>query len=273
MNAPLRISSAANPLVKQLKGLHAKKGRAESGLFLAEGARLAAEAAALGVWPQVLAVSQAALERAQVRALVLDAGRHGARIIETTETLLAQISKRDNPQTVIGAYRQTTARLEALPGGQGALIVALDGVRDPGNLGTIVRTADSVGADAVVLLGQTCDPFSVEAVRATMGSIFSVPLARATFEEFDAWRRGAGFDMLGASLNGSTAPDSMDVDRPVVVLMGNEQSGLSSDLEAACDTLVRLPMKGRADSLNLAIATGVLLYDIWRRRGYVGARA
>lgn len=272
MNAPMRISSAANPLVKQLKSLHLRKGRAETGLFLAEGARLAAEAADLGVWPEILAVSAAALERPQVKKLAVGAGRAGARVIETTETLLAQISKRDNPQTVIGAYRQRLAALDDLRIGPGALIVALEGVRDPGNFGTIVRTADSVGADAVVLLGQTCDPFSVEAVRATMGSIFAAPIVRADFDAFDRWRRMRGLAMAGASLKGTLAPDAFAVTGPVVLLMGNEQSGLPDEMERACDALVRLPMKGRADSLNLAIATGVLLYDIWRRRGYDGAR-
>jgi TrmH family RNA methyltransferase len=273
MTSLLPVTSAANPTVKALKALHLKKGRGESGLFLAEGARLAIEAAELGIFPQVLAVSQAALERAQVRAFVTAALRAGARGIVTSEAVLAQISKRDNPQTVIGAYRQRWAELGAWAPRDGAapFVVALEGIRDPGNFGTIVRTADSVGADAVVLIGQTCDPFSVEAVRATMGSIFSVPIARADFASFDAWRRKAGVLLVGASLNGDTQAD-WPAERGVALFMGNEQSGLSPEHERACDHLVRLPMRGRADSLNLAIAAGVLMYDVWRRRGYAGAR-
>lgn len=275
MTSLLSVTSAANPTVKALKSLHLKKGRAESGLFLAEGARLAIEAAELGIFPDVLAVSAAAQERPHVRAFVTAALKAGARGIVTSEAVLAQIGKRDNPQTVIGAYRQRWANLGAwTPADEGArapLVVALEGIRDPGNFGTIVRTADSVGADAVVLIGQTCDPFSVEAVRATMGSIFSVPIVRAEFAAFDAWRRAAGLLLVGASLNGDTKAD-WPAERGVALFMGNEQSGLSPELERACDHLVRLPMRGRADSLNLAIATGVLLYDVWRRRGYVGAR-
>jgi len=282
MTSPLRITSAANPMVKALKALHLKKARAESGLFLAEGARLASEAADLGVFPEIMAVSAAALERPQVKKLASAAAVAGARVIETSESVLASIAKRDNPQTVIGAYKQRYAELT--PGAPASsrptvagkmpavpLIVALEGVRDPGNLGTIVRTADSVGADMVVLVGQTCDPFSVEAVRATMGSIFAVPIARADFATFDAWRRKAKLLLIGASLNGETRAD-WPADRGVALFMGNEQSGLSSEMERACDRLVRLPMQGRADSLNLAIATGVMLYDVWRRRGYAGAR-
>lgn len=264
------ISSASNPLIKTLKGLHAKKGRAESGLFLAEGARLALEASDLGILPEILIYAPAALERAPVRALIAAAEARGVRVIETSENLLGQISKRDNPQTVIGAYRQCLSSLDDI---SGELIIALEGVRDPGNLGTILRTADSVGAAGVVLVGECCDPFSVEAVRASMGSLFAIKLARASFADLLRFRQQRGASLIGASLKGAPLAESTSIPSNVIVLMGNEQSGLNADMEAACDTLVKLPMRGRADSLNLAIATAVMLYDLWRRRGYDGARA
>lgn len=265
-----KISSASNPLIKTLKSLHAKKGRAETGLFLAEGARLAREAADLGVWPEILVFSEAALERPQVRGLIDEAEARGVRSVETGESVLAQIAKKDNPQTVLGAYRQRLTALDAL---DGDLIVALDGVRDPGNLGTILRTADFVGAGGVVLVGESCDPFSVEAVRASMGSLFAVKLARASFEELLAFKRKRGSSLIGASLKGARLEFDTPAPARAIVFMGNEQSGLSAEMEAACDLLVRLPMRGRADSLNLAAATAVMLYDLWRRRGYDGARA
>ncbi|MGH6951027.1 MAG: TrmH family RNA methyltransferase, partial [Vitreimonas sp.] len=144
-----QITSAANPLIKTLKSLHAKKGRAETGLFLGEGARLAVEAADLGVWPDILLYAPAALARDAVRALIAQAEQRGVRVVETSENVLAQVSKRDNPQTVLGAYRQRLAPLETL---DGDTIVALEGVRDPGNLGTIMRSVDSTGGGGVVLL-------------------------------------------------------------------------------------------------------------------------
>ncbi|MFT3726354.1 MAG: RNA methyltransferase [Terricaulis sp.] len=265
-----QITSASNPLIKTLKSLHAKKGRAETGLFLAEGARLAREAADLSVWPHTLLYAPSALERGHVRGLVAEAEQHGVRVIETNESLLAQVSKRDNPQTVIGAYRQRFSTLDEM---EGALVVALEGIRDPGNLGTILRTADSVGADGVVLVGESCDPFSVEAVRASMGSIFAVRLARASFDELLRLKQKRGAAMVGASLKGKEFDSDAPIADRVIALMGNEQSGLPPEMEAACDLLVKLPMRGRADSLNLAVATAVMLYDIWRRRGYDGARA
>ncbi len=264
------ITSAANPQIKALKSLHMKKGRAETGLFLAEGARLAVEAADLGVWPEILVFSPAALGREQVRSLIEQAEARRVRTIETSESVLAQISKRDNPQTVIGAYKQRLTPLDDL---NGETIVALEGVRDPGNLGTILRTADSTGASGVVLVGESCDPFSVEAVRASMGSLFGMKLARASFEELLRFKTERGAGMLGLSLKGAAFDADRAAPARAILLMGNEQSGLPPEMEAACDLLVKLPMRGRADSLNLAVATAVMLYDLWRRRGYDGARA
>lgn len=265
-----QITSAANPLIKTLKSLHLKKGRSETGLFLAEGARLAVEAADLGVWPDILLYSPAALAREQVQKLIGEAEARRVRVVETNAALIAQISKRDNPQTVIGAYRQRLAALEAI---DGETVVALEAVRDPGNLGTILRTADSTGAAGVVLVGESCDPFSVEAVRASMGSLFAVKLARASFDDLVRYKKARGFQMLGLSLKGAAMAPEASAPSKALVLMGNEQSGLPDHMEAACDQLVKLPMRGRADSLNLAIATGIVLYDLWRRRGYDGARA
>ena len=265
-----QITSAANAQIKTLKSLHAKKGRAETGLFLAEGARLALEAADLGVWPEILVFSPAAMARNQVRALIAQAEARRVRTIETSESVLGQISKRDNPQTVIGAYKQQLASLDDL---EGETIVALEGVRDPGNLGTILRTADAIGAGGVVLLGESCDPFSVEAVRASMGSLFAVKLARASFDELLRFSQARGATMIGLSLKGAALEAEHPAPARAIVLMGNEQSGLPGEMEAACDLLVKLPMRGRADSLNLAVATAVMLYDLWRRRGYDGARA
>jgi TrmH family RNA methyltransferase len=264
------ISSAANPLIKTMKALHLKKGRAETGLFLAEGARSAIEAADLGVWPEILLFSEQALARPPVAKLIRDAEAREVRTVQTSEAILAQIAKRDNPQTVIGAYRQRLAPLESL---EGETIVALEGIRDPGNLGTILRTGDSTGVAGVVLIGESCDPFSVEAVRASMGSLFAMKIARASFAELLAYKKKRGAEMMGLSLKGSFDAGMQRAPARAIVLMGNEQSGLPPEMEAACDQLVKLPMKGRADSLNLATATAVILYDLWRRRGYDGARA
>lgn len=264
MSAPLRITSAANPVVKSLKALHLKKGRSESGLFLAEGARLASEAADLGVWPQIMAVSEAALERPQVKKLVSAAAKAGARVIETSEAILGQIGKRDNPQTIIGAYRQRFAPLDELPTETPGFFVALEGVRDPGNLGTIIRTADAAGATGIILVGQSCDPWGPDCVRATMGSIFGVPLVRLASVDFlDLCRAWPG-ESVGTHLR-ATESFRRSYRQPSLLVMGSEGKGLSDEASAACSALVRIPMREGAESLNVAIATGLILYEALKR--------
>jgi TrmH family RNA methyltransferase len=266
------ISSTANDTVKLLKSLERKKVRNETGLFLAEGARLAEEALNNGWSPAYALAGMNALERPQTSALLARMKKAGARVLTASEKVLVSVSRKDNPQTVIAAFRQRVTNLADLPTDGTRRWVALYEVRDPGNLGTVVRTSDAAGVDGVILVGQTCDPFSVEAVRATMGSLFAMPIAEAGFEGFNAWRKTAGARMVAASMRGTHAHDKADYGPRSIVLMGNEQSGLPPDVEAQCDELVRIPMMGKADSLNLASAASVMIYEVWRGQSYTGAR-
>lgn len=270
-----QITSAANPLIKQVRTLERKRARAESGLFIAEGARLVLEAEEGGVLPETLLFSPAALERPAVRALIERCDAAGVRCVETSERLLVQITRRENAQNVIAVYRQQRRALMSLDASHYRLWVALEAVRDPGNLGTILRTADAVGAGGVILVGDCCDPFSFEAVRASMGSIFAVALAEASVVDLRKWCSKQGARLVGTSLLTPQRHDGLPPhpERPTVLLMGNEQAGLSQEAAAACDALVRIPMRGRADSLNLAVATAVMLYALWGAEGYPGADA
>jgi TrmH family RNA methyltransferase len=172
---------------------------------------------------------------------------------------------------VISAFRQRLATLADFPVTGPRRFVALYEVRDPGNLGTVIRTADAAGCDGVILIGTTCDPFSIETVRATMGSLFAMRIAATSFEDFNAWRATADARMIAASMRGDHAHDKATYGERSIILMGNEQSGLPPDVEAACDELVRIPMMGKADSLNLASAASVMIYEAWRNSGYKGA--
>ena len=168
--------------------------------------------------------------------------------------------RRDNPQTVIAVFPQVFGDLDALEPDAATCWVALQAVRDPGNLGTIVRTADAAGCGGVILVGDCCDPYSVEAVRATMGSIFAVPLYQATVAAFIAWRARWTGAVVGTLLSATTDYRQADYRRPTLILMGNEQAGLPPELAAICDVAVKIPMRGRADSLNLSVATGIMIY-------------
>jgi RNA methyltransferase, TrmH family len=264
------VSSPQNPLIKLAKSLDRKKARLETGLFLAEGARHVREGLDQGWALDCLLFSAPAEVRSSTSNLVDDALEHGARVVRVSPKVMEAIAKRENAQSVIGLFRHRLHTLDDIT--KLPFIIALERIKDPGNLGTIMRTLDSVGGGAIVLLEESCDPFSIEAVRASMGSVFAARLVKTDFETFNAWRRTHGFLMFGTSLKGSNRHTDTQFGSKTVLLMGNEQSGMPDDWAASCDGLVRLPMAGRADSLNLAIATAVTAYEIWRQRDFVGAR-
>lgn len=265
------VSSPANETVKLLRSLDRKKARQETGLFLAEGARLCEEALQHGWLPAYALAGAEALKRPAVESVLKRMKGAGARVLTASEKVLAAVARKDNPQTVVAAFRQRLSAFSDLDTAGPRRWVALYEPRDPGNLGTIIRTADAAGVDAVILIGQTCDPFSVEAVRATMGSLFAMPLVATDFGTFNTWRSEAGATMIAASMHGQSRHDNARYGERSVILMGTEQSGLPADVEAECDELVRIPMKGAADSLNLASAASIMIYEAWRARSYEGA--
>ena len=259
------VTSLANPIIKDIRALALKKHRDQQGAFMAEGLKLVIDALDSGwsIRTFVFARSQRGNEMVEKAAARTKAA--GGLVLEVPEKVLVAITRRDNPQAVLGIFSQRWARLEDIHPQDGDLWVALDRVRDPGNLGTIIRTVDAVGAKGVILVGDATDPYSVETVRATMGSIFAVPVARATQDAFLAWRNGFDGLVAGTHLKGAVDYRSVDFSgRPVLLLMGNEQQGLPDALAQACDRLLRIPQAGRADSLNLAVATGVMLFEIRR---------
>lgn len=262
------VASAANPIVKDIRALAQKRHRDETGLFLVEGLKLVLNGLEAGWQLKTLVVAKAALEggnetltRAVSRAVAL-----GTDVLEASNKVLEAITRRDNPQTAVGVFQKQLTPLAKFDLAAGHVAVALDRVRDPGNLGTILRTCDAAGAKAVILIGDCVDPFSLETVRATMGSIFAVPIIRVKEADFLAWRAGFSGKLYGTHMAGTTDYREPDYGAAATLLMmGNEQSGLSSGLAESCDLLVRIPQAGRADSLNLAVATGVMLFEA--RRG------
>ncbi|HWE46302.1 MAG TPA: RNA methyltransferase [Caulobacteraceae bacterium] len=238
-----------------------KKAREETGRFLAEGLKIVIEALDQGFAPKILMHSREADHPLLDRAIG-ETRAAGGEVIEVTREILEKISRRDNPQTVVAVFDQAFTPLSDIDSKRASCFVALEQLRDPGNLGTIVRTADSAGCGGVILIGDTVDPFSVEAVRATMGSIFAVPLARATREEFLVWRKRWPGSVVGTLLTATAGYRDAAYRTPTLILMGPEQAGLSPELAAACDVTVKIPMRGRADSLNLAVATGIMIYAV-----------
>jgi TrmH family RNA methyltransferase len=259
------VTSLQNERVKMIRALHMRKARRETGLFVAEGAALLVTARDAGWKPTILVLLAGSAASGMARELVRWAEDAGAECLEVSQAVLGKLAAKENPQTMLAVFEQRWTPLPAPAAIAGdALWVGLEGVRDPGNLGTIVRTADAAGASGVVLIGACVDPYSREAVRATMGSIFTVPLARVSVPDGLPWVRRWPGDVVGAHLRASADFRSAGYRPPTLLLMGSEGPGLSPELSAACTRLVRIPMAGRIDSLNLAVATAVMLYELRR---------
>jgi TrmH family RNA methyltransferase len=263
MSVPTKaVTSLTNPTVKAARALHLRKEREETGLFLAEGLKIVLEALDQGFRPRTLMFGKDAAHHPLLQRAARETAKAHGEVIEVSRDILEKVSKRDNPQTVVGIFEQRFTPLEALDPKAAGCFVALEQVRDPGNLGTIVRTADAAGCGGVILIGDTVDPFSVETVRATMGSIFALPIARATREQFLAWRRRWPGSVVGTLLTAENDYRAAPYRAPTLIVMGTEQSGLSTEVAAACDVNVKIPMRGRADSLNLSVATGIMIYAV-----------
>jgi RNA methyltransferase, TrmH family len=260
MNTRRLVSSLPNPTVKAVRALHMRKAREDSGLFLAEGLKIVVEAIDLGHAPRILMYGPDAASHPLLRRAVETTRSAGGEVIEVNREVLEKVSRRDNPQAVVAVFAQVYTPLAEIRPHDAPCWVALQAVRDPGNLGTIIRTADAAGCGGVILVGDCTDAYSVEAVRATMGSVFAVKIAKARVDEFLDWRKTWPGAVVGALLSATTDYREAQYRRPALILMGNEQQGLPPDLAAACDVNVKIPMRGRADSLNLSVATGIMIY-------------
>ena len=261
-----QITGFSNPTVKAIRALRDKKHRRDEGRFLAEGLRLLTDARESGRIPETLLMAEGREHHPLLDALERAVDEAGGEVLELAPELLSKVTGKDNPQAVAGVFGEWPTGLEAIDrtGDRTAapLVLVAQALRDPGNLGTMLRTADAVGAGGLILLDDCADPFSVEAVRASMGAIFTVPLAKARWEEFEPWLRAGPGQLVAASLREAVPFRGAAYAAPCFILVGNESRGLPEEYEAACDLRVTMPMRGRADSLNAAVAAAVLAYEV-----------
>jgi TrmH family RNA methyltransferase len=262
-----QVTAFSNSTVKLLRSLRDKKARRAEGLFLAEGLRILAEARDSGRLPEIVAFSPEGARHALAAEIIAATEAAGGDAIETTADILSKMSGKDNPQMLLGAYRQPDASLEVIDRSSAPLWIVTQALRDPGNIGTILRTGDAVGAGGLILVDDSADPFSVEAVRASMGALFTQQIATARWAEFIGWLRSGKGQLVGTSLKATDDYLEARYTQPCFLLIGNEQQGLPVEYEAECDLLVKIPMTGRADSLNAAIAAAVMAFAVrasWR---------
>ncbi|MDQ0420081.1 TrmH family RNA methyltransferase [Peteryoungia aggregata LMG 23059] len=259
------VTSLANPIIKDIKALSQKKSRDESRTFLAEGLKLVIDALDRGWIIRTLVYAKAGKGKPLVEKVAARTVAAGGLVLEVSEKVMSSITRRDNPQMVAAVFEQRWTPLKDIQPKGSETWIALDRVRDPGNLGTIIRTADAVGASGVILVGDCTDPFSMETVRATMGSMFALPLVKTTPADFLKWKKSVDARLVATHLAGAVDYRTIDYkSKPVILMMGNEQSGLPDELAEAADKLARIPQVGMADSLNLAVATGVMLFEVRR---------
>lgn len=260
------ITSRANPALKRIRTLRQRKERERTGLFFAEGIRLVAEAMQLGAPVDQLVFAPGLVERhPYARALVAGAQAAGTPCLQVSDDAFATVAAKEHPQGLAAVIHQQWTTLDAARTDDGLCWIALDSVQDPGNLGTILRTADAVGASGVILLGQATDPYDPTSIRASMGAIFAQRLVRATWEEFLAWADTHGCHIAGSSDAATDDYAGVTYPRPLVLLMGSERAGLGAERQRVVDRMVRIPMTGRSDSLNLAVATAIMLYEVFNQ--------
>ena len=257
-----QITGFSNPTVKAIRSLRDKKHRREEGRFLAEGLRLLTDARESGRIPESLLMTEGREAHPLLDALERAVDGAGGEVLELAPELLAKVTGKDNPQAVAGVFGEWSTTLETIDRTAAPLVLVAQALRDPGNLGTMLRTADAVGAGGLILLDDCADPFSVEAVRASMGAIFTVPLAKARWEEFEPWLRAGPGQLVAASLREAVPFRGAAYAAPCFILVGNESRGLPEAYEAACDLRVTMPMRGRADSLNAAVAAAVMAFHV-----------
>lgn len=257
-----QITGFSNPTVKALRALRDKKHRKAAGKFLAEGLRLLTDARESGHLPEVLVMAEGRDPHPLLSALEADVIAAGGEVIETSADILGKITGKDNPQAVCGVFAEFDTSLAALDRSKAKIWLVAQALRDPGNLGTMLRTGDAVGAGGLILIDDCADPFSAEAVRASMGAIFTQQVAQARWDEFLPWLRGGAGQLVAASLRDAVPYRGAPYATPCFIMVGNESRGLPEDYEAACDLRVTMPMNGRADSLNAAVAGAVLAYEV-----------
>jgi RNA methyltransferase, TrmH family len=261
------IDHRNNPQIKRIRRLHERAERDRTGLFYVEGMRFVARAFRHHVPIEALVVCHSQLTHAFARHLARRQRLIGTPVLDITPDVMASLALADDPQGIGAVVRQQWSSLESIDPWEADSWLMLETVRSPGNLGTILRTSEAVGASGLMLVGDSVDPYDPATVRATMGSLFSQRLVRTNPREFTQWRFRRHYTLVGTAPIALTDYQAVDYRGPTMLLLGNERKGLSPELQAICDIMVRIPMAGETDSLNLSVAASLMLYEVFNQLG------
>ncbi len=258
------LTSRNNPLVKEFRALSQAKARKETGRFLVEGIHHVGAAVEADWDVDTILYAPDLLTSDYARDLLHASAKKGIRCQSATADIFRSLAGKENPQGILASVRQReTAFADLKNFRHGVAVIA---PQDPGNVGTILRTLDAVGADALILLEGGVDIYHPKVVRASMGALFWKPIVRASFGDFIAWTERKSLLCIGTSARGTSDLASLQLtEKGWVLLLGSEQKGLSREQIRACDALISLPMRGRGTSLNLGVATGIFLYELLQK--------
>jgi len=265
MSTPV-ITSLSNTRIKAIRKLRNRKQREASGVAYIEGLKIVGEALEQGAAIQELIWCPDLLNSDFGRNLIATCEQIGVSMLEVNSQVFESISLKEGPQGIAAVIKQKRMCIEDLDSGKLNFGVALHAISDPGNLGTIIRTCDAVGCRYLFLLDQTTDPYDPNAVRASMGALFSVNIIKVRSDQFLAWAREHAIMVVGSSDKAELDYVEFDYPERMILLMGSEREGLPEEVVAKCSKLLRIPMTGKSDSLNLSIATGILLYEYFNRQ-------
>lgn len=260
------ITNINSHAIRRIHRLRLREERERTGLYYIEGLRFVAQAISHGIDIEMLVVSRPLLCHPYAQRLLNRQQRLGTPILDVTPAILHSISLVDDPQGIGAVVKQRWNRLADLKPGDELCWIAHSLVRSPGNLGTILRTSEAVGGAGVILLDDNTDPYDPSVVRATMGALFAQRFVRASKDEFAQWKQRTQALLVGTSPTAKQDYCAVTYRPPTVLLMGEERKGLPPDLQALCDVMVSIPMVGQSDSLNLAIATSLMLYEVFNQR-------
>ena len=264
------ITSTSNPQIKEIRRLRDRKSRIASGEYYIEGLRIVGEALDRGEPVQRIIIAPELLISEYGQNLVNRYRQKSGEIVEVSRQVFENFSLKEGPQGIAAVLKQKWTELASVTIAPGDCWVALDSIADPGNLGTILRTSDSTGCRGVILLDQSTDPYDPSCIRASMGALFNQRLVKASFDEFLHWKRTARVAVVGTSDKAEQNYHHFRYPTSLVVLMGSERQGLQPRHLEICDQVVRIPMLGISDSLNLAVATAVVLYEVLNQRQEAG---
>lgn len=261
-----RIAECYHPQIKRIRHLCMREERERTGLFYIEGMRFIIQAMQHQAQIETLVVCRDLLVHPFAQKLVRMQEKQGTPLLKVTGNVMESISQVQDSQGIGAVVRQRWQRLEQVRARKKLCWLAIETIRSPGNLGTILRTSDAVGGAGVMLFGNTTDPYDPGVVRATMGAMFTQRFVRTTFKEFTAWKRRGQYQIVGTSPTATQDYHEARYEAPTILLLGEERKGLSSQLQAICDLVVSIPMVGKCDSLNVAMATSVMLYELFNQQ-------